>query len=102
MLKPPRRASLVEIEESAGVKRYRYLDPIREFALKELENADEEKTFSARHAHWATELAERLAPDLLTGRQAISIAALVADADNLRGAILWAKDQQDAELRPCV
>jgi predicted ATPase len=97
LLKPLRRASLIEIEESAGAKRYRYLDPIREFALEELEKTGEEKTFSVRHAHWATEFAERLAPDLLTGRQAISIAALVADADNLRGAILWAKDQQDAE-----
>jgi len=97
LLKPLRRSSLVEIEEAAGVKRYRYLDPIREFALEELEKTGEEKTLSARHAHWAMELAERLSPDLLTGDQANSIAALVADADNLRGAILWAKDQQDAE-----
>jgi predicted ATPase len=97
LLKPLRRASLIEIEESAGVKRYRYLDPIREFALEELVKTGEEETFSARHAYWATQFAERLAPELLTGRQAISIAALVADADNLRGAILWAKDHQDAE-----
>jgi predicted ATPase len=97
LLKPLRRASLIEIEESAGVKRYRYLDPIREFALEELIQSGEEKTFHARHARWAMEFAERWSPELLTGRQAISIAALIADADNLRAAILWAKDQQDAE-----
>jgi predicted ATPase len=98
LLKPLRSASLIEIEESAGLKRFRYLDPIREFAFEELSKTGEEKTFSARHAHWATELAERWAPEMLTGNQATAIATLVADADNIRGAILWAKDQQDAEM----
>lgn len=96
-LKLLRRASLIEVEEVAGVKRYRYLDAIREFALRELSNLGDRETFSARHARWATAFAEGLAPDLLAERQAESLATLSADADNLRGAILWAKEQQDPE-----
>jgi predicted ATPase len=96
LLKPLRRASLIEVEEVAGEKRYRYLDAIREFAFGELTRDGEDEPFSVRHAGWAADFAERWAPDLLTDRQAISLAKLIGEADNLRGAILWAQRRQDA------
>jgi predicted ATPase len=97
MLRLLRRASLIEMEEVAGELRGRYLDAIREFARGELIGVGEEESFSARHAGWATEFAEHQAPDLLTDRQSVALAMLIGEADNMRGAILWAAHHQNAE-----
>jgi predicted ATPase len=98
LLRPLRRASLIELDEmaAAGEMRYRYLDAIREFSFGELTREGEEETFSARHARWATEFAERHAPQLLTGQQSFALAKLIGEADNLREAILWATRHQHA------
>lgn len=98
LMKPLRRASLVEAEEVAGENRLRYLDAIREFAFAELAKEGRDKELAALHARWATELAERWQPRLLTGEQAVALAKLIAEADNFRAAILWAHEWQDAEI----
>lgn len=98
LMKPLRRASLIEAEEVAGENRFWYLDSIREFAFAELAKEGRDKELAARHARWATEFAERWQPRLLTDAQAVALAKLSAEADNFRGAILWAREQQDAEM----
>ena len=93
-----RRTSLIEAEELAGEKRYRYLDSIREFASGELALAHEDEALRVRHAHWATEFAERWSPELLGEQQAVALARMNGEIDNLRGATLWAHQQNVADI----
>src|SRR5262249_45264035 len=97
MLAPLRRVSLIETESSAGEMRYRYLDPIREFASGKLSRVDGAGQFDARHAKWAAEFAQLWGPKLITDRQSLALAKLLSEADNFRAAILWGQQQKDAE-----
>ena len=64
LMKALRRASLIEVDEVAGEKRFRYLDSIREFAFAELAKEGRDKELASRHARWASEFAERWQPRL--------------------------------------
>lgn len=97
LLKSLRHASLIEVEAVPEEDRYRYLDPIREFALDELKAAGEPDTLHGRHVQWAMGYAESWSPKLLERESGVALAKLVGEADNLRGAIFWARDRQDAE-----
>jgi predicted ATPase len=97
LLKALLDASLLEMEEAAGERRFRYLESIREFAARELEQAGEVEIYAERHAQWCMELAEQGSPGLLKDKQALWLARLTAEADNLRAAILWAVGRRDAE-----
>jgi len=98
LMKPLRRASLIEAEEVAGENRFRYLDAIREFAFVELVKEGRDKELGARHARWAMEFAERWQPRLFTEEQAVALTKLIVEADNCRAAILWAHQWKDTEM----
>jgi predicted ATPase len=89
LLRVLRRASLIEVGELAGEKRYRYLDSIREFA-SEMANAEEQQTLRRRHAQWAAGFAERWSPELLGEQQATALERMIAELDNLSAALDWA------------
>ena len=94
LLKLLRHVSLIEVEKGP---RYRYLDPIREFALDELAAAGQKEALHNRHTRWAMEYAEAWSPKLLERETGSALAKLVGEADNLRGAIFWSRDAQDTE-----
>jgi predicted ATPase len=98
LLKTLRHASLIEMETVRQEDRYRYLDPIREFALDELKAAGQEEALEGRHAQWAMGYAESWSPKLLGEESEVALMKLVGEADNLRGAIFWAKDRSDTEM----
>ena len=59
--------------------RYRFLEPIRQYALQQLADSIDAETFSQRHAQFFASMIER------TGE-----AQIVAEIDNVRAALLWA------------
>src|SRR5262249_37167657 len=80
LLKSLRHASQIEVEPVPEEDRYRYLDPIREFALDELKAAGEADTLQGRHAQWAMEYAESWSPKLLERESEVALAKLVREA----------------------
>ncbi|PZG02487.1 BTAD domain-containing putative transcriptional regulator [Micromonospora deserti] len=76
--------SLVVLDESGGVPRYRLLESVAAFALERLADAD---AVRARHASYYTELAERADPLLRGSEQRAWLARLDAEAANLRAAL---------------
>lgn len=92
------RVSLIETEEVAGRNRFSYLDIIREFAHKKLEQEGQDKELAVRHARWATEFAEYWQPRLLTKEQVVALPRLFAEVGNFREAFQWACQCHNAEI----
>ena len=83
--------------------RYRLLETIREYALERLAERGGEDRARARHAHYFADLAERGDPQLRGPGQVEWLYRLDAAEDNLRAALNWALDAEDADcaLRLC-
>ena len=84
--------------DSDGELRFWMLGTIQEFALEQLEAAEEAEDCRALHADWFTALAECLDVESGTGDQSSSIARLDDDYLNLRAAIDWALRERNGEL----
>lgn len=78
--------SLVEV----GERRYRLLEPVRQYALDKLKNSNECEEILRRHALWCVELAEKAEPELTGPDQGLWIDRLETEHDNLRAALGWA------------
>jgi predicted ATPase/DNA-binding CsgD family transcriptional regulator len=95
--------SLVQAEERGPADRYRLLETIRQYALERLDEAGETGRLLDRHRDYYLELAERIAPDLLTPRQPASLDLLDPEAANLSLAIERASaTEPDEALRLVV
>lgn len=79
--------SLVEVAEHEGAARYRFLEPIRQYAGERLRAAGEEAAFVRRHRAWLAELVERAEAEWRGEHQASWLARLDAEHDNLRAAL---------------
>jgi non-specific serine/threonine protein kinase len=90
--------SLVLAERHGDEMRYRYLETLRQYALEELRNAGEEGRLRRRHCEWFVDLAERAEPELVGPHQATWLERLEREHDNLRAALRWAVDNDEAEL----
>jgi tetratricopeptide (TPR) repeat protein len=90
--------SLVVAEpgKGGGGLRYRMLEPVRQYALEKLDDGGEETR--RRHARYYLALAERARPRLTGPDQASWLDRLEAENDNLRAAIGWSLDRDDAEV----
>ena len=84
-------------EDSDGEPRFWMLETIREYALEQLDAADELAAGIERHGSWFAELAECLDAEG-SGDQPASVARLVDDYPNLRAAIERARERGDGEL----
>jgi predicted ATPase/DNA-binding CsgD family transcriptional regulator len=74
----------------AGEPRFAMLETVREFALELLAASGEEDGTRERHAAWCLTLAQAVGLDYMRGRaQAVWLARLDADLDNLRAALGW-------------
>ena len=86
---------LVPVESASGI-RYRMLETIRAYAARRLDAAGETDTLRERHARAYLGLAQRAATHYLRHDQAEWLDRLVADDANLRLAMLWAIETEDA------
>ena len=74
------------------VVRHRMLEPIRQYALEELEESGEIEVVRRAHAAYFLAMAERAEPELM-GKEAVTwLAELGREVGNLRAALSWAFD----------
>jgi predicted ATPase/DNA-binding CsgD family transcriptional regulator len=88
----------VDGTESGGL-RFRMLETAREFALGALEASGEADTVRRRHAEYFAALAERSAPRLQGSEQSAVAAQLESEQDNLRQAMRWTLEGNDADAQ---
>jgi predicted ATPase/DNA-binding SARP family transcriptional activator len=98
--------SLVVAEESGeeGLsRRYRMLEPVRQYAREKLHESAEEPEVLRRHAEHYLALAERADPELLGPDQGRWLGRLRTEAGNVRGALSWSlepgQEEERAELQ---
>ncbi len=79
-----------------GTMRYRLLETIREYARDRLVESGCEREVRDRHAAHFAELCATAEPNLRGRDQLLWIARLDAEEDNLRAALSWALEREDA------
>jgi predicted ATPase/class 3 adenylate cyclase len=84
------------LEAAGGEPRFTMLETIREFALERLAEAGEMDDARRRHAEVTLAIAEALEPRLASSPEALE--ALADDHDNVRAALGWAIETNDAEI----
>ncbi|MGE5691355.1 MAG: ATP-binding protein [Pseudomonadota bacterium] len=89
--------SLVARQGAGGAGRFVVLETIREYALERLDERGLRDEAAERHARHFLEFAEVAVAGLLGEEPARWLALLAADRPNLRAAIRWALEQDDAE-----
>jgi len=81
--------SLVIKQEQGEEARYRFLEPIRQFARDKLVEEDEEAAIYERHLSYFHDWAQATEPKLLTADQLKYLSKLERDLDNFRVALQW-------------
>jgi predicted ATPase len=90
--------SLVVAEISPeGETRYRMLEPVRQYSLEKLEEGGEVEKARRRHAAFYLALAEEAEPRIKGHDQVEWLDRLEAENDNLRAAIGWSLEADDAQ-----
>jgi non-specific serine/threonine protein kinase len=82
---------------STVVSRYTMLETVREFGLERLVETHEMAAARNAHAAWCLALAEEAEPHLGGAEQAIWLNRLESDHDNMRAALTWLREQEDAD-----
>jgi tetratricopeptide (TPR) repeat protein len=80
-----------------GEPRFVMLETIREYGLERL-TASDDGVIRERHARYFLALAERLRPEIDSREGKSVLARLDAEHSNLRAALTWAIEQEDADL----
>ena len=86
------------LPEPEGAVRFSMLETVREFAHDRCVASGELADLRARHAAHFLALAEAAEAHLYGPEHPRWTAQLLADLDNLRAALVWGRDQQDAEV----
>jgi predicted ATPase len=90
-------------EEGSEEPRFLMLQTVREFGLERLTASGELERTRVAHAHYFLALAEQAEPELHGPNQALWVARLEHEHDNLREALKWAleqvRDEKAAERR---
>jgi predicted ATPase/DNA-binding CsgD family transcriptional regulator/transcriptional regulator with XRE-family HTH domain len=90
--------SLVIVSHDYHPTRYRLLEPIRQYARDKLLAAGEAEAIQRCHADFFVSLVEQPEPQLCGVEDAIWLVRLQQEHDNLRAAVQWAVQQNDAAL----
>jgi predicted ATPase/DNA-binding SARP family transcriptional activator/DNA-binding CsgD family transcriptional regulator len=91
--------SLVVAEESwESGARYRLWEPLRQYAQERLEDSGESEVVQRGHAAYFLALAEAAETELKGAPQGEWLERLEAEHDNLRAALSWSLDREEAEL----
>jgi predicted ATPase/DNA-binding CsgD family transcriptional regulator len=90
--------SLVQVDKrELAERRYRLLEPLRYYAEQRLETSSEAETVHRSHAIFFLALAESAEPQLHGTDQNTWFDRLGRDFDNLRAALRWAVEAQEAD-----
>jgi predicted ATPase/DNA-binding CsgD family transcriptional regulator/transcriptional regulator with XRE-family HTH domain len=89
--------SLLVVEQRAATTRYRLLEPVRQYAQRQLADANEAASTRRRHAWHYLALAERAEPELHGPAQVAWQERLNLERDNLRAALRWAQECHEPE-----
>jgi len=89
--------SLVAVTQRSGEARYRLLETIRQYAQEKLHGFGEAAHMRRNHRDWYARLAEQAKAETLEARQGSWFERLEAEHENLRVALGWSLDQQEAE-----
>ena len=92
------RSTVTGHRTGPGGVRFRMLETIRMFALRQIGDPDEERAIRKRHAHAMLELAETAADYFLGFDQARWLDRLTLDHANLEAALRWAIGAGEVEL----
>ncbi|MCG2803006.1 MAG: NB-ARC domain-containing protein, partial [Cellulomonas sp.] len=87
--------SLLAVVEAGADVRYRALETIREFGLRQLDESGGREQALAAHRRWAVTVAGRYGPDLASPRMLAAMAALAVEDANLTDALRRAVDDGD-------
>lgn len=90
--------SLLNRPVSVGQARFTMLEVIREYALEQLDSVREEQETASRHAHYYWHLAEGIEPQLSQEPGGSGSQRLIAEVDNLRGALRYALATGEPDL----
>jgi tetratricopeptide (TPR) repeat protein len=85
-------------EDSDGEAHFGMLETIREYALERLEESGEGVRVRRRHARYFLVVAERAGPELRGAEQGVWLNRLEAEHDNLRAALQFSIEQDEAEV----
>ena len=90
--------SLVLVDRSDTVVRFRLLETIRAYAREKLIESGELDRIRHRHLEFFRDLAERVEPELLAEKQSEWIRRLEREHDNLREALEWSKVSMERQM----
>jgi excisionase family DNA binding protein len=79
-----------------GATRYAMLETVREYGVQRLAESEEEPAVRDAHADWCIALAEQADPELSGPDQARWFDRLEAEHPNMRAALTWLLDREDA------
>ena len=85
-------------EDLDGQRRYRLLEPVRQFARAQLAASGEQDALRRRHASYFFSLAEQLGPARDTPRERAWLQTLEPERANLHAVNSWAIDQGESEF----
>ena len=91
------KSLLRQVEAANGEPTYVLLETVREFGREQLAASGEADACARRHAVWYLGLAERAAPELLGPEQRRWVERLDRDLPNLRAALAWLIEHDQAE-----
>jgi tetratricopeptide (TPR) repeat protein len=89
---------LYRVEDSGGEPRFMMLETIWEYTQEQLMASGEAEALQQRHAEYYLALVEAAEPELTGVHQAVWLARLEAEHDNLRVALQWLLDQREVDL----
>jgi non-specific serine/threonine protein kinase len=90
--------SLVVSEAEEGGFRYGMLEPIRQYARERLDESGEAQAMERTHAEYFLALAEEAEPRLWESGDKAWFDRLEKEHDNLRAALSWTLEHEEAEL----
>jgi len=94
-----KRMSLEEHPLEEGPEpRFHFLETIREYALGRLRACGEHEDVHRQHATYYLVIAERIEPNLSGREQSVAVWMLACEQDNLRAALAWAIEHNEAEI----
>jgi non-specific serine/threonine protein kinase len=85
--------SLVQVDPGNDGGRYRLLETVRQYAGERLTEAGEGSVLRERHLAWCVDLAQEAELELTGSQQARWLARLEQEHDNLRTALVWAREE---------
>jgi tetratricopeptide (TPR) repeat protein len=91
--------SLVVVELEAQTLRYRFLEPVHQYALQHLSHSGELEAIRLKHADYCLQLVQQMDPELSGPLQIDWLNHLEAEHSNIRVALQWLSRTSDPNWR---